>query len=95
MPLIFLSEMHFESNFHSETVILMLILAFLPDWAGWGWCWWLRVSGVEEGDSNCVMLQDRGSGEEQKSMWLKKCKGGRWGGWKSSGGNSQVPGLIN
>ncbi len=45
-PSFFLSEMHFESNFHTETVILMLILAFLHDWAGWGWCGALVVEGL-------------------------------------------------
>lgn len=57
--------------------------------------WWLKVSGVEEADSDCAVLQDGGSGGEQKSMWLRKCKGESQGGWKSNRGNSQVPVLIN
>ncbi len=36
--------------------------------------WWLRVSGVEEGDSDCVMLQDRGSGEEQRACGRENAK---------------------
>lgn len=72
---------YFESNFHTEAVILMLILTFLHDWAGWGWCGVLVVEGLWGwgGWQRLVMLQDRASGGEQKSMWQRKCKGRKMG----------------